>query len=64
MKRFLLKAISRHMKEKAIGNSRHDYSCKLFTFGDEVTRSVDPKPWMSSTVALAGLLSLLQYHPL
>lgn len=60
MKQFLLKAISRHMKEKAIGNSWHDYSCELFTFGDEMTRSVDPKLWMSSTIALAGLLSLLQ----
>lgn len=56
MKQVLLEAISRHAKEKTIGNSQCDYTCKLITFGDEMTRSVDPKPWMSSTLALAGLL--------
>ncbi|KAK4824187.1 hypothetical protein QYF61_012003 [Mycteria americana] len=32
MKEVLLEAISRHVKEKVIGNSQHDYTCKLITF--------------------------------
>lgn len=56
MKQVLLEAISRHMKEKVIGNSQRDYTCKLIIFGDEITRSVHPRPWMSSVLALEGLL--------
>lgn len=48
-KQVLLEAISRHVKEKVIGNSQHDYICNLITFGDEMTRSVGPKLWMLST---------------
>jgi len=52
----LSEAVFRHVKGKATGNCRHGCTCKLITFGDEITRSVDPEPWMSSTLALAGLL--------
>lgn len=56
MKQVLLEALSRHMKKAAIGNSQHDCTCNLVTFDDGMTRSVDPKLWMSSTLGLAGLL--------